>query len=90
MTLKRWGAMMAAAGGTFIVIVALWSALDFTGLRPTLIREHRDLVLRVAESETAKWVTLNAKRLAGEQLTPAEFDQWCRIGRRLGLLKECR
>ena len=90
MTLKKWVALMAAAGATFVVMGAAWAALDFTGLRPTLIMEHRALELRVAASETAKWIVLNDKRLGGQRLTPSEFDQWCRIGQRLGLLKDCK
>lgn len=81
--------ILGAIVSLFAITGASYAALDATGLRWTLIREHKALELRVAAGELKEWILINNKRLDGKKLSPAEQSRWCTLGLTLGVLKSC-
>ena len=85
--MKRTALILGLIATGLVIMTAAYAGLDKTGLRWVLLSEHRKLEVRVSEHETAVWIKLNDKRLSGKQLTPIDFDRWCTIGLRLGIIK---
>ena len=89
MNLKTFAMIVGVVVASITLMTATYAGLDKTGLRWTLIREHKALELRVAAGELKEWILINDKKLSGKKLSPLETTRWCTLGLSLGVLKSC-
>ena len=75
------------ATGAVALAGAAWAAMDFTGVRPALILEHRNLAEEVAGNSRAllhiRYQDLDRIRQQ-RKLTTVERQEFCSIARQLG------